>query len=280
MWRHIKGGAESCLRIAARQMKYVFLHADFWIVIAAMGAYYLTCLQGTSAYLEACGEGLGVFAVFPAMMRERDNLFLALAGYLFLVSDIPDFYPGVDMQVLRISRTVWYFSQWVYLLFLTAVYFLLLAAEQILILIPCLEFTSGWGTAITGGGFTDDRLYYSADMSILQQGAVAEFFAFFALMVLLALFLAGVCIACNMTFRYAGMGVLAGTLMIFAYLLYETGEFSLGIWSPVETFARSEAAGAAGYAGYVCYYIFLCTLLFALGAHRLSKTDITERAVL
>lgn len=244
MKKKIQKTTGPCLLIAIKQLKYIFSRVDFWIVMITLAAYFSITLEETRVYLQNDELYMGIFSIFPLLIQERDHLFLILIGYLFLVSDAPEFYPGVDMQILRTSRNIWYCSQWIYLVMLTIVYFLLVQLLELVFLFPWISFSG--------------------------QNPVWEWFSASLLIVLLALFFAGICEVCNLLFRHAGVGVLINALFLFAYLMYANG-YSMGFISPVEVYAGFNGSGIAGY---ICYYIILCTIIFAFGYYSLSRIDI------
>ncbi len=264
----------ACLWIAARQLKNVFARVDFWIVIVTLAAFFSVYFPDAQRSLATAGERVGVFAVFPIALQESDVTFLILIGYLFLTTDIPDFGPGTDMQAIRVTRGIWYTAQWVYMAVLTAAYYLLVGILELVFFIPSLQISGGWGAGVTGGAISGGSYPLAIARSFLEHGAWKECLAVFALVVLLSLVIGGACCVCNTLTTHAGVGVLVDALMVFAYLLYETGTLSLGLLSPTEAFARFAGTGMWEFLGYAAYYVIWCTVIYAIGYAKLFRVDI------
>ncbi len=254
------------LSIAAKQLKYIFSRVEFWIVIITLAAYFSIVLEDVRTYLCDSDLYVGLFSVFPLLIQERDHLFLILIGYLFLVSDVPEFYPGIDLQILRTSRNIWYYSQWIYLVLITMVYIVLIQMLELLFLFPRVELSMGWGSAVVDG-----RIFENINSGFLNYSPVTENFSTSLLLLLLSLVFAGICGVCNLMFRHAGLGVLLNALFLFGFLLYSSDGLSMGFLSPVEVYAGFNGSGIAGY---ISYYIILCTIIFAFGYYSLSRIDI------
>ncbi len=237
----------ACLRIAVGQLKHMLARVDFWIVVVVLAVLFSACLQDVRVELSATGMNVGVFSAFSIVARNGDMLLMTLLAYLLLSSDMPDFRNGMDQQILRVRRGVWYASQWLYMLLLTAGYFLLANLAGVLFLLP--------GVSMTGLG-------------------AGEWAMRFVLVVLLALFLSGICCVCNLMNLHKGVGVLIDALFIFLWLRYDRGAAAFGLVSPVEAFARFGGADVREFGGYAAYYVILCVAVFAIGFWRLSRADI------
>ena len=221
---------------------------DYWIIIITLAAFFSIILTEVRDSLAAGGEKIGICSVFPLLLGNGDIVLLITAGYLILASDIPEFSPCTQMQILRVDRAVWYVSQWIYIAAITVIYYVSIHIIAVLFLFPQIE---------------------------LNYSTFAEGLSSFFLITLLSVFFAGVCCICNVLSIHAGIGVMIDAIFIFLYLLYDRGNFSLGALSPMEMFAKYHDTGGTGVYGYVGYYVILNAVCIVLGFTKLSKADIS-----
>lgn len=270
--RERKRKAAACLWIAWRQLKSVFCRMDYWIIIITLMTFFTVVLTDTKGALAAGGENVSVFAVLPLLFGNRDIMLVIAVGYLFLVSDVPEFCPGIEMQILRVDRAVWYISQWIYMAAVTVIYYIMVHIMAVLFLLPYVDISFGWGGGVIHGFVSGGDFPLMVDDRFLSHSALAGGLASFLLVTLLSVFFAGVCCICNLMSFHAGVGVMIDALFIFLYLMYVGGEISLGWFSPMEMLA--EYSGGAGFYGYVSYYIILIAVCIIAGFRKLSEAEI------
>ncbi len=269
-----KRSFSASMRIAGGQLVHMLTRVDFWIVIVSLAALFSVYLDSVRRTLAAAGEAVGVFAVFPMLMQNRDMMLMTLVAYLLLASDMPDFRDGMEQQVLRVRRSLWYASQWIYMAMLTVGYFLLVNLAAILPLLPRVGLMAGWGEGVLDGTIGNASYPASVALTFLAGSAAGEWAMLLSLAILLALFLSGVCCVCNLLNLHKGVGVLIDALLIFLWLLYDHGSLALGLVSPVEAIARYAGTGAREFLGYGAYYVILCVVVSAVGYLGLSRADI------
>lgn len=272
--REGKRKATACLWMVRRQLNNAFCRMDYWIIIITLLAFFSVILTDTKGALAAGGEDISIFAVLPLLFSNRDVLLLIVIGYLFLVSDIPEFCPGIEMQILRVDRASWYISQWLYMAAVTVVYFIMIHIMAVLLLLPYVEISPEWGGGVIHGFVSGGDFPLVVDDRFLSHSALAGGLASLLLVTLLSFFFAGVCCICNLLPLHAGTGVVIDALFIFLYLLHAGGEVSLGWLSPMEMFA--EYSGEAGFVfyGYASYYIALIIICIVVGFKKLSEAEI------
>ena len=266
----------SVFRIAVKQLKLLFCKVDFWVVIITLAAFLSIQIGSSERSLAAAGDTIGIFAVFPLLLQDSDPLYLTMIGYLLIISDIPHMHTGIEQQILRTNRAVWFLSQWLYTVLLTLVYYLLMNIACICFFLPQVSLTVDWGSGIYNGTAGGNHMM-SIGRGFLGESAWQEWIAISLLVFLVSLLLAGICLICNMYLSHQGVGVLVDAILMFLLLLYETGTGSFGLLSPLELLARFSGDIGAELPDIAGYYIVICAVLFAVGYRNISRAEIRVR---
>lgn len=86
--------------------------------------------------------------VFPYMMCQPITVMLIMLGVVLLFCDAPFIGSEQPYIIMRSGRKQWVFGSVIYIAFASVVFFLLTIFCTIIILLPVIEFSLGWGKVI------------------------------------------------------------------------------------------------------------------------------------
>lgn len=244
---------------------------DFWGVIIILEVFFSTVLLSSGNAVRESGEAMGIFSVFPLVISEVELYWLPLAGLLFVLSDIPVIFDGIEYHILHLNRTIWYLSQMAYAFLISATYFFVLFLGELVFFLPNLSLTAEWGSAVESGAYMG-AYFYERPESLFEQTALAGCARTFCFLVLLGFLFSAICCVANLL-THEGIGILVCALLIFAdFVLKIQLVYQPSLLSPVGV--ATDYVAEPGRYFPVFYFIFLALILWIIGLTRCHKIDI------
>lgn len=247
-------------RLAVRQWKYQIRKIDFWIMLFILPIFYASFFQAAKqTNFKEFSEMLNVITLSPTVMSISTIVFVTYACLLFIVSDIPAVYQGVEYQIIRMNREIWFMGQVWYLVLINITYF------GIAFLLQNICY------AISGNP-------YQIVPTILTPGDIGLWGIVFGLCCLLGCLMGMVCLVCNIFELHTGVGIALCAAMIWIWEFTLGNEYDLGYFSPVGVLQSYNSTTKIPVAGGYAYYVFAIILLLLIGSYRIRHHDIRTKA--
>lgn len=176
--------------------------------------------------------------IFPFLAVDPYSLLMIMLGIVFLFCDAPFIDAHQPYIIIRSGRKDWVFGQIMYIMLATAFYYLFIILISIVLLLPNLDFSMGWGKVLGTLAQTNAGSQFQVTLTIdyrilLTYTPLKAMVLSFLLIYLVSIFLGLFMFVINMTSR-RGIGNLLATGLIFlSYFLHEVWIDVLYYISPV-----------------------------------------------
>lgn len=193
----------------------------FWVpFILAFSAVYDAAagIAKTAAHYLAAANGFS--AAF--LLSDKITVFTLFIGIFILFSELPFKDAGQMFLIVRSGKRAWIFSQVLYIISVSAIYFAFVFGVYCLILTPNLNFDAeNWGKlikTIAAANVSAFEINISIPLNILSDFLPLEGFLFsFGTAVLISVALGMIILALNLTVRH-NSGIIGAGILIFLYM--------------------------------------------------------------
>lgn len=133
--------------IAMNHFKKWSVNPRIYILLIGMTVYIYSRLAPINDFCATFGYHITPY-VFPFLMSEQFSVMLVMLGVVLLFCDAPFIENEQPYIIIRSGRKAWLFSQLLYIVLASAVYFIVVIFISIIVLLPNLELGLGWGKVI------------------------------------------------------------------------------------------------------------------------------------
>lgn len=220
--------------------------------------------------------------VFPFLMSDQFSVMLIMLGVVLLFCDAPFIENEQPYSIIRSGRKAWLFSQLLYIVLASAVYFIVVIFISIIVLLPNVEFSLGWGKVI--GTFAQTNVapnhgislnfdYYIMNSYTPVQAMLSSFLLAWLMGILLGVLM----FTLNLCFSRAA-GAIAASLLILLQMAVRS-EMNLFRFSPVSwvSLSRVDIKGTTVFPSYP--YILIISGIAILVLTAVSLVSIKNRDI-
>ncbi len=176
--------------------------------------------------------------IFPYLALDPTVLLLLMLGIVLLFCDAPFIDAHQPYVIIRSGKRDWLLGQILYIMATSAVYFLFITLNCVLMLLPDLAFSSDWGKILgtlaqtNAGNAYDIHLPVSYQLQLQYTPAAAMIWSLF-INWMVGTFLGLFMFVCNMRLPREIGAVAASLLVLLQYFCWEADGFIIFHFSPV-----------------------------------------------
>lgn len=138
---------KSSISISFYHFKKWIINPRIYVIFVTIFLYLHSILSPIVIFCLNSGYNITPY-IFPYMMCQPITVMLIMLGIVLLFCDAP--FIGVEQPyiIMRSGRNQWAFGSIVYIFLASIVFFVIIILFSFIILLPVIEFSSGWGKVI------------------------------------------------------------------------------------------------------------------------------------
>lgn len=257
------------LSIALHNFKKWTVNPRMYILLLMLVMYLYSRLSTINDFCAAFDYKIAPH-ILPFLMDEGNAVMLIMLGAVLLFCDAPFIESEQPYIIMRAGRRAWLCGQFVYILLASALYFLVVALLCMVILLPNLEFTAGWGKVINT--FSQTTVAAQHRITIPFARAITNRFVPLEAVVrcflnswLVASMLGALMFFVNLNISRTAGAVSGAGLVLWNMVTYKTNPVAVN-FSPVSwvSLSRMDYDGSTAYPSNAYIWCLLVGLLLAL----------------
>ena len=132
------------VRICAGSIRRIVCMPRFYVAFLWLLLLYYPFMGNVRAFSTAVGVPMAPW-MFPFLTNDAGSQMFIILGALLLFCDAPFLNQNSSWQILRAGRKNWFWGNMLYIWLLSLIYAIVISLLPVLMMIPHIEWTAGWG---------------------------------------------------------------------------------------------------------------------------------------
>lgn len=220
--------------------------------------------------------------IFPHMINFSTLQRYIMLGLILLFCDAPFMDNTQPYVIIRSKKTTWAIGQIIYIALATAIYLITLVCLCIIVLLPVMYFSDGWGKILTtfanSNAGSQFRIEYVSYRIVSSYSPIQAMILSLILEWVVGILLGLVMFATNMYFKRGVGAIVAITIVMFDTFI-DFGSVYVSKFSPV-SFPRLGIIDSSGISNkpspaYICaFFIISIAVLIFMSIHSIKRKSL------